>query len=91
MELIEQRLQEYILGKFPLAQKQNVSPNDDLLSRGLIDSLGILDVVSFIEQQFGVTVEDEDLVPENFQSIDCMVGFVQRKFGNQPLSTPGEK
>lgn len=91
MELIQKRLHEYILDKFPLAKKQNVSAKDDLLSGGLIDSLGILDVVSFIEQQFGVTVEDEDLVPENFQNIDYMVGFVQQKLGNQPLSTQGEK
>lgn len=85
MHLLQEQLRSYIVEKFPMAKRQGLSPQDDLLSSGLIDSLGILDVVSFIEQQFGVVVQDDDLVPDNFQTIDHMVGFVQRKIEGESL------
>ena len=81
MQTLQDRLHGYILEKFPMAKKQVLGTEDDLLNGGVIDSLGILEVVSFIEQQFAITVEDEDLLPENFQSIDHMVAFVQKKRG----------
>jgi acyl carrier protein len=52
----------------------------DLLSAGVIDSLGILRMVAFMEERFGVKVPDEDVVFENFQSIRAMADYVaQRK------------
>jgi acyl carrier protein len=52
----------------------------DLLSAGVIDSLGILRMVAFMEERFGVKVPDEDVVFENFQSIRAMAHYVaQRK------------
>jgi len=52
----------------------------DLLNAGIVDSLGILRLVSFIEEQFGVQVPDEDVVFENFQSVRAMTAYItQRK------------
>jgi acyl carrier protein len=52
----------------------------DLLSEGVIDSLGILRMVAFMEERFGVKVPDEDVVFENFQSVRAMADYVaQRK------------
>ena len=50
-----------------------------LLENGIVDSLGILELVAFIEQEFGVTITDEELLPENFQTVRCLVSFVKRK------------
>jgi acyl carrier protein len=50
-----------------------------LLKNGLIDSLGILDVVTFVEKEFKITVFDEDLLPENFGSVQSIANFVQSK------------
>lgn len=50
--------------------------DDDLLAIGVIDSHGVVQLVGFLEQRFGVTVADEDLTPENFSSITSIERFV---------------
>jgi acyl carrier protein len=54
---------------------------DSLLQKGLIDSTGILEIVSFIEEKYGISVEDDELVPENLDSIDSIAKYVSRKQG----------
>lgn len=55
--------------------------DEDLLGAELIDSLGITELVGFLERQFGIAVADEDLVPDNFRSVDSIAAFVSRKGG----------
>lgn len=57
-------------------------PHDqDLLAADLIDSLGITELVTFLEAKYGITVGDEDLTPENFCSVDSIAAFITRKGG----------
>jgi acyl carrier protein len=72
-------VRQFILGKFPRARKQGVKDSDALLESGMLDSQGVLEVVTFIEQEFSISVADEDLVPENFQTINQIVSFVLGK------------
>lgn len=72
-------IREFILEKFPLARKQHVKDTDALLETGILDSLGVLDLVTFIEQKFSVVVTDDELVPENFQTIEYIAAFVGSK------------
>jgi acyl carrier protein len=53
----------------------------DLLADDVIDSLGIVELISFLERSYSVKVDDEDLDPENFRSVDTIVAFVARKGG----------
>jgi acyl carrier protein len=77
----------FILDLFPLARKNRVQNSDALLESGIIDSLGILEVVAFIERTFSTTVADEELSPENFQTIDRIATFISSKIaGRQPGS-----
>ena len=76
------QIRALILEKYPLARRQQISDSDGLLESGILDSLGILDLVSSLEQQFSMSVGDDELVPENFQSIDRLAAFVQRKMSN---------
>lgn len=78
-EAVSERIRGFILEKFPLARKQGIKNNDKLLEGGILDSLGVLDLVSFIEREFVVQVSDEELVPENFQTINCLVAFLEKK------------
>jgi acyl carrier protein len=55
--------------------------DEDLLAADLIDSLGITQLVTFLEGRFGIVVGDEDLTPDNFRSVDAIVAFVERKGG----------
>ena len=80
------RIRQFVLQKFPLARRRNVSDRDNLLESGIIDSLGVLELVTFMQQEFSVAIADEDLTPENFQNIESMVRFVQHSLELQPGS-----
>jgi acyl carrier protein len=73
------KIREFILEKFPLARKNQLKDSDALLESGILDSLGILDLVAFVEQEFSIGVSDEELVPENFQSVERIAAFVENK------------
>ena len=73
------RIREFILNQFPLARKQQIRDSDPLLDGGMLDSLGVLDVVAFIEQEYSFTVADDDLSPDNFQSIDHIAAFIRSR------------
>jgi acyl carrier protein len=76
---INESLRQFILEHFPSARRRPLGELDPLLQSGIIDSLGVLDVVTFIEEEFKVTVDDQDLTPENFQSISQIAAFVETK------------
>ena len=76
-QIIAERIKKFLVQQFPATK--NVGNEDPLLKNGLIDSLGILDVVTFLEKEFDIIVSDEELLPENFESIRCLSTFVQRK------------
>ena len=58
-----------------------------LLESGIIDSLGILDLVAFLERSFQITLQDDELTPENFANISSIVNLVeQKRNGSQPTS-----
>jgi acyl carrier protein len=75
----QDRIAEFVLKHFPLARKKGLSPQEKWLESGMIDSLGILDLVHFLEQEFSVVVADEDLQPENFQSLEAVTDFVRSR------------
>jgi acyl carrier protein len=70
------QIRQFLLKKFPLARKRQLADSDALLESGILDSQGVLDLVSFLEEQFSITVADDELVPENFQNVDRIVAFV---------------
>ena len=78
------QIREFILEKFPLARKQHLKDTDALLETGILDSLGVLDLVSFIEQKFSIGMTDEELMPENFQTIERIAAFVASKKNSTP-------
>jgi acyl carrier protein len=55
------------------------SDQDNLLSKGVIDSLKMLDLISYLEQHFGVNIDEDEMMPDNFESVDALVSFVQEK------------
>jgi acyl carrier protein len=58
---------------------ESIGPDEDLLADGIIDSHGLMEVVGFIEARYAVVVADDDLLPENFQSLNSIAAFVGRK------------
>jgi acyl carrier protein len=71
------KIETFLAQQFPMVK--NLGNDEPLLNNGLIDSLGILEVVTFVEKEFGIIVSDEDLLPENFGSIRSLTNFVHNK------------
>jgi acyl carrier protein len=80
VEAIHHEIHAFITRNFLFGQPDlHLVGSDSLMERGIIDSTGVLELVGFLEKSFGVVVHDEDIVPENLDSIDALVAFVQRK------------
>ena len=75
-----EKIREYIVENF-LFGDESVLTDDgmSLLDEGVIDSVGVMELVAFLEQDFGLSVADDELVPENLDSIANLVAFVGRK------------
>lgn len=56
-----------------------LADGDDLLARGVLDSLGFVELVEEVQTRYGVAVEDVEITEDNFGSVDAIVGFVARK------------
>lgn len=77
---IEARVRAFILENY-LFTTETSAVNDDesLTERGIIDSTGIMELIFFIEESFGVVVADEEMLPENLDSVRRIAAFIQRK------------
>jgi acyl carrier protein len=58
---------------------EQLSNQDSLLQKGILDSMGVLELVAFIEKRFGVKVEDDEMLPANLDSVNKVADFVSRK------------
>ena len=77
---ISETIEKAILSEIAVdSDKKSLDPDEDLLEEGIIDSLGIVKLVLLMEERFGIKVDDEDVVPENFQTLGSMVRFVEQK------------
>jgi acyl carrier protein len=76
---VRKRLREFVAKNFYLADPDSFDDKTSFLDRGIIDSTGVLELVTFVENEYGFSVDDEDMVPANFDSIDALVAFVGRK------------
>ncbi|MBN1212554.1 MAG: acyl carrier protein [candidate division Zixibacteria bacterium] len=73
------KVKDYIEKNFVYDQETNLKVDESLLDSGLVDSTGILEVVSFIEEAFGISIEDEEMVPDNLDSVTKIASFIVRK------------
>jgi acyl carrier protein len=77
---IESKLRSFVLSSFLFTDDPGALANDESLTvKGIVDSTGMLEVIEFVQAEFGVRVADEEMTPENLDSIDRLVGFVLRK------------
>jgi len=79
MTSVEQKLRTIVTETFLVGSNTELHSDDSFIETGIIDSTGILQLVEFLEQEFGIKVEDEDLIPENLDSINRLVAFVGKK------------
>ena len=59
----------------------SLGPEDSLLQKGLLDSMAILKTVTFCEEQFGITIPDQEVLPDHFESVRAMAKLLERVRG----------
>ena len=74
------QLRDYIVENFLFGDTETeFSDSDSFMEKGIIDSTGILEVITYIEENFDIKIEDDELIPENLDSISNIVNFIDRK------------
>jgi len=76
---IRERLREFIAEAFLLGDGINFNDETSLLQNGILDSTGVLELVLHLEQMYGMRIADEEIIPENLDSIERLCSFVQSK------------
>lgn len=75
------RIREFIESTFFV---EGFADDESFLASGILDSMGVLELVTFVESSFGVVIDDSELVPENLDSIANLSAFLDRKLASSP-------
>jgi len=78
---LREQLSSFIAERLLQNRDATVDPNESLLDRGVVDSVGLLNLITFLEQEAGIRVPDDEMVPENFESVVSMEALVARLRG----------
>jgi|Deesub1362B_J571_1020462.scaffolds.fasta_scaffold01359_6 acyl carrier protein len=76
---VREKLRMFILENFLYGDEEVLDQNSSFIEEGIIDSTGVLELISFLEREFELKVQDEELIPENFDSLESLTSFVLRK------------
>jgi acyl carrier protein len=83
---VQRDVRKFVVDNFLFGQGDGLTDQQSFLEGGIIDSTGVIELVAFIEEKFGISVQDEELVPENLDSIVCVTRFITDK-----LQAKGER
>ena len=79
MSDVKNIMRNFIIDNYLFGDDEGLEDNTSFLDKGIVDSTGILELIEFISEQFSIHVEDDELVPENLDSIDNVTAFIGRK------------
>lgn len=74
-------LAEFIREELAIGRTKPIQPDEDLISTGILDSLGVLRLVLFIEERFSIKMPDDEVVFDNFQNVATLAKFLERNKG----------
>jgi acyl carrier protein len=83
MSDVQNKIRTFIVENYLFGDDEGLESHTSFLDEGIVDSTGILELIEFISEEFSIIVEDDELVPENLDSIDNVTAFVGRKSGQQ--------
>jgi acyl carrier protein len=75
----EEQIRDFLTNNFIFDQSIQLGPDDSLMENGVVDSTGILEVIMWVESNFGIHVEDNEVLPDNFDSIKNIADYARRK------------
>ena len=76
---IKQKIKSFISDNFMVELNGVITDDDSLLDKGIIDSTGVLELIMFIEENFNIKIKDEEIVPENLDSLNRIDKFLSKK------------
>jgi len=76
---IKNKIRDFIVENFLFGSADELNDDSSFLDGGIIDSTGVLELVEFLEEDFSISIDDEELVPENLDSINNVTAFLKRK------------
>ena len=76
------KIRVFIIENFMFGSDDGFKDDASLLEEGIIDSTGVLELVTYIEEEYSIDVDDEELIPENLDSIDNIVAYLERKISS---------
>ncbi len=79
MQEPREKIRHFIRESFLFGGDDELRDDDSFLEMGIVDSTGVLELVAFLESEWELTIDDSELVPENLDSVDNIVGFLDRK------------
>jgi acyl carrier protein len=78
--VLEEQIRQYVAINFMFSDDgYSLSDDASFLAEGIVDSTGVLELVMFVEETFDLTVEDQEIVPENFDSVGQLAAYIRRK------------
>jgi len=81
MSDVKGKIRIFIIENYLFGDAEGLKESTSFLDEGIIDSTGILELIDFISEEFSITVEDEELIPENLDSINNVAAFIGSKNG----------
>ena len=79
MSDLKQQVRTFIIENFLFGNANGLKDDSSFLDEGIMDSTGALELIEFLEEEFSIVVEDEEMIPENLDSIDRVEAYLQRK------------
>jgi acyl carrier protein len=79
MTSVRQEIRHFVVQNFLFGQDQEFDEGASFLDSGIIDSTGVLELVAHLEETYDVKVKDDELIPDNLDSIDAIVAYLDRK------------
>jgi acyl carrier protein len=76
-------VKEFIIENFLFGEEVHLELDTDFFDQGIIDSTGVIELVSFIEEKFNISVDDDELIPENLSSLKKINLFLQKKLSQK--------
>lgn len=87
---IESKLRDFVEETYLFGQPDGLEDDASFLDRGIIDSTGILELIAFVQETYGIQVEDEDAVPANLDSISRIAAYIRRKLEHAGINCPAQ-
>ena len=82
----ETEIRQFVVENFLFGQEGNLTASQSFLDSGIIDSTGVLELIGFVESRYGISVQDDELVPANLDSIERVARFVDTKLKGAPVA-----